>query len=340
MANTVFNNTVLEAQATDLLTTKVNTRSLMTVDASLAESAGMKKTINVYTYTGAAEALAAGVGSTAANRGSIGYTGNDYTVLTIQQAFDYTDEDALKDPQIVEMMMNGATQVMANKLTADFYDAISKTANEHGITGSFSYDGIVDAIATLNVEDESGLFLLINPAQKADIRKDADYTAAQLGEVVYNGQIGTVAGIPVIVSKAVGAGTAYLATTAAVKCFMKKDVEIEQERDADKRTNSVYLRTYYLVSLVDDTKVCFIASNPSTTTTITTKSAGAKTIAGAATTGAVVKVYINGVFDGETTAAASAYSYTAKANLVADDAIKVVAQKTGQIKSIAVATAS
>jgi hypothetical protein len=84
MANTVYNNFVLESKATDLLTTKVNARSLMTIDNDLQESAGMKKTINTYTYTGEAESLAVGAGSTAAKRGSITYSGADYTVLRLQ----------------------------------------------------------------------------------------------------------------------------------------------------------------------------------------------------------------------------------------------------------------
>ena len=69
----------------------------MTIDNSLASEAGMVKTINTYTYTGTAEELAAGVGSTAGSRGSIAYTGHDYTVKMVQQAFDYLDEDFLKD---------------------------------------------------------------------------------------------------------------------------------------------------------------------------------------------------------------------------------------------------
>ncbi len=82
MANTVFNNKVIEAKAKDLLTTSVNTRNLMTVDNTLTQEAGMTKTINVYTYSGTAEELAAGVGNT--NRGSIAYTGTDYTVKMVQ----------------------------------------------------------------------------------------------------------------------------------------------------------------------------------------------------------------------------------------------------------------
>ena len=50
MANTVYSNFVLQDKITDLLTTYVNTRSLMTIDNTLAENAGMKKTINTYTY--------------------------------------------------------------------------------------------------------------------------------------------------------------------------------------------------------------------------------------------------------------------------------------------------
>lgn len=41
MANTVFANYILEDKIKDLLTTSVNHRSLMTIDNSLAEEAGM-----------------------------------------------------------------------------------------------------------------------------------------------------------------------------------------------------------------------------------------------------------------------------------------------------------
>ncbi len=264
MANTVYENVVLESKATDLLTTSVNARSLMTVDTSLEQSAGMTKTVNTYTYTGTAEEVAEGAGNTVT--GSSACVGIDYTVGTIQQVFSYTDEDAMKDPQIVDVSMKGATQVMTNKLTTDFYAALAtenagsiliKTSEfENGTT--IGYEAIVDAIAEMNVEDESQLFLLISPSMKADIRKDADYKAAQMGEVIYNGMIGTIAGIPVIVTKALST-YAILATKEAVYCYMKKDVAVEQERDANKRTNKVYLRTVYVVALKDATKACKIS---------------------------------------------------------------------------------
>ena len=252
MANTVFANKVIEAKAKDLLTTSVNTRSLMAIDNSLVAEPGMTKTINVYTYTGEAEEL--GVGEGNSTRGAVTYNGTDYTVKLVQQAFDYQDEDFMKDNNVVDMGVKGATQLMTNKMTADFIAECDKATLSH--TGAMSYDTIVDAIAKLNTENEAGLFVIINPEQKAELRKDADYVAARMGEVVYNGQVGTIAGIPVIVSKAVD--KAYVMHKDAVKLFMKKDVEVEQERDADTRTNSIYLRSAYIVALVDATKICKI----------------------------------------------------------------------------------
>ena len=259
MANTVYPNKIIESKAKDLLSTAVNTRTLMTTDDSLTQEAGMTKTINVYTYSGTAEELAAGAGNS--NRGSISYVGTDYTVKMVQQAFDYFDEDFMKDNTIVDNMLIGANQVMVNKMTSDFLTECAKaTLKQEFVNGTtISYDVIVDAISKLSLEDESKIFVVIPLSWKAALRKDEDYKAARMGEVVYNGQVGTIAGIPVIASKALDAGdTAYVMTAEAIKLFMKKDVEVEQDRDADHRKNSVYLRTAYICALVDATKICKI----------------------------------------------------------------------------------
>jgi hypothetical protein len=252
MANTVFENKVIEAKAKDLLATAVNTRSLLTIDSSLAETAGMTKTINVYTYTGSAEELEKGAKNT--TRGAISYTGTDYKVKRVQQVFDYFDDDFLTDNTIVDNMLKGANDTMANKMTEDFYAECAKAALSHDASAGFGYDAIVDAIAKLNIEDESKLFVVIPNEWKADLRKDEDYKSARMGEVIYNGQVGTICGIPVIATKATD--VAYVMTTEAVKLFMKKDVQVEQDRDIETKANTVALTTYYVCALVDNTKIC------------------------------------------------------------------------------------
>lgn len=254
MANTVFENKVIEAKATDLLTTSINARSMMTVDASLTESEGMTKTINVYTYTGKVEKLADGAKNS--TRGSIAFVGTDYTVQRAQQVFDYTDSDFMKDSNVVDMSLEGANALMANELTADFYAECEKATLEHS-AAAIGYEAVVDAIAKLNIEDESKLFVVIPTAWKAEIRKDEDYKNARMGEVVYNGQVGTIAGIPVVATNAL-TDEAYVMTAEAVKLFMKKDVEVEQDRDVETKTNTVVLTTYYICALVNQNKICRI----------------------------------------------------------------------------------
>ena len=253
MANTVFDNKVIEARAKELLTTSLNFRSLMTIDNSLAETEGMVKTINVYTYTGKVEKLADGAKNTV--RGAISYTGKDYRVQRAQQVFDYLDSDFLKDSNVVDYSLKGANELMTNEMTADFITEAQKASLTHE-AATFGYEAIVDAIAKLQVEDESKLFVLAPIEWKAELRKDEDYKTARMGEVVYTGQTGTIAGIPVIFSKAVE--EAYVMSPEAIKLFLKKDVEVEQDRDIETKTNTVALTSYYICALVDETKICKI----------------------------------------------------------------------------------
>ena len=255
MANTVYDNKIIEAKAKDLLTTAVNTRSLMTIDNDLAETAGMTKVINTYTYTGEAEELANGEGNTV--RGALAFVGNEYKVKRVQANFDYTDDDFMADNTVVDNGVAGATAILKNKMNADFFAECAKATLK--VTGTLGYDAIVDAIGELNVEDESKIFVVIPNDWKAQLRKDEDYKTARMGEVVYSGQVGTICGIPVVATKAL-TNAAYVMTPEAVKLFMKKDVNAGTDRDEDTTVNSVYIRAYYIAALVDATKICKISA--------------------------------------------------------------------------------
>ena len=254
MANTIFENKVIEAKATDLLTTSVNARSLMTVDTSLAENEGQTKTVAVYQYTGKVEKLADGAKNSV--RGALTHTSVDYKVQRAQQVFDYSDSDYQKDNSIVDIGLEGANALMANEMTADFYTEAAKASLEHS-AAAFGYEAIVDAIAKMNIEDESKLFVVIPTAWKAEIRKDEDYKNAQAGSVIYNGQVGTVAGIPVIATNALE-DEAYVMTNEAIHLIMKEDVEVEQDRDVETKTNTIVLSAYYICALRNQNKICRI----------------------------------------------------------------------------------
>ena len=258
--NVVYDNFVLENKFKDILETKLDAIKFMTVDTDLQGVEGMKKTINTYSYEGAVQAVEEGATNT--ERGKVTFIGKDYNVKVKQQVFDYTDEQAMKDKNVVEVGVKGSAIEMVNDLNNDFFTEIAKTTTLHSHSGALSYDVIVDAIEKMNIEDETGLFLLIGNDLKAQIRKDADFKASRLGEILYHGQIGDICGVPVAVSKKVPKNTAYLATKEAVTCFVKKQNEVEQDRDKEKRINTVITRKVALVALTDATKAVKITVTP------------------------------------------------------------------------------
>lgn len=253
MANIVYQNYVLEAKLEDLLATRLDTKTLMSIDNSLTETAGMIKKINTYHYDGTVERLGKGEANTV--RGALTYTTKQYEVGVAQQTYDYYDEEFMQDPNVLDKGIEGASTTMVNHMTNDFFREIALATLEQTYADTITYDTVVDAIQLMNLEDESGLFLLIGTDLKADIRKDPDFKSKELGKIIADGAIGTISGVPVIVSKAVPADTAYLATREAVTLFTKKNSEVEQVRDAEHRQNTVVMRKVNLVALTDATKV-------------------------------------------------------------------------------------
>lgn len=250
MAHTIYENFVLENKIEDLLTTGIDMNAYMTADYSLSENAGMKKVINVYTASGNVEDLAMGQGNTADIE--VAFTPVEYEVGVTQGRFPYYDEQEMTDPMVVETGLKGLADKMTNDLTAKAIAAMGETNLE--IDVDWSFDSIVDAIAKMDSESEDGLFLMVAPAQKAVLRKNLGQDLKYAEGFARTGYIGSVCGVPVIVSKAVPAGTGFLATKDAVTCFVKKGTEIEQDRDIDTRKNIIVARKVMLVALTNGTK--------------------------------------------------------------------------------------
>lgn len=259
MAHQVYENVVLSNRINDILTTEVNLNNYMTIDNSLAENAGMKKKVITYTSTGNVEALGMGQGNTSSLEVTKSET--EYEVKTYQGKFAFYDEEEMTDPMVADTGLKHSADNMVNTFTANAVAEFEK-ATLSIAPKAWSFDAVVDAIAEMNLENETGLFLLISPADKASFRKalkdDLSYSEAY----VRTGYIGNVCGVPVIVSKAIPEGKGYLATKDAVTCFIKKDTETEYERDADTRNNSYWVRKVAVVALTDATKVVKITITP------------------------------------------------------------------------------
>ena len=252
MAHKVYENVVLSNKVNDILTTQVDLNSYMTIDTSLTENAGMKKIVNTYTASGEVEELAMGQGNSTAIE--VSFPPTEYDVKTYQGKFAFYDEQEMTDPMVVEVGLDGSAKTMINTFTEKAIAEFEKATLEVP-TAAWSFNTVVDAIAKMNLESEEGLFLLISPADQAAVRKALKDDLKYSEGFVRTGYIGSVCGVPVIVSKAVPANKGYLATKEAVSVFIKKDTETEYERDADTRKNSYWIRKVAVVALTDATKV-------------------------------------------------------------------------------------
>lgn len=260
MAHAIYQNFVLENKLEDLLTTHIDMNQFATQDTSLVEEAGMTKKINQYTSTGNVEDLAMGAGNT--QEIEVSFTQVPYTVGVTQGRFAYYDEQEMTDPMVVDAGLYGLATRMTNDLTAKIIAELDKATLTYDASATgLTFNAIVDAIAKFPHEDaEDGLFILINRADLAGLRKNLKDELKYVEAFARTGYIGSVCGVPVYVSDAVPAKKAFLATKEAVTVFTKKGSETEQERDANIRKNTVYARKVMLVALTDATRVVEIAT--------------------------------------------------------------------------------
>lgn len=254
--HTLYDNFVLEKKMTDLLNTKLEARSLMTIDTSLTELDGMKKTVHKYTYSATVEKLAKGAKNTDAAKGKVVYTSSNYEVQRYQQTFIYNDMDVMKDPFMLDVATTGAATIMSNEIKVEYFTELGKITNTTTWpkAAAFGYDNVVDALAIIDQEVEEGMFIIMNSNQRAEIRKDPDFKAAKQGEILYTGQFGAVSGVPVLFSKLVPNDTVYITSNDAVKFFVKEEGRVEQSHDVETKDNTVVYDRFGLVALVDETK--------------------------------------------------------------------------------------
>jgi hypothetical protein len=251
MAHELYTNQVIENKMTDQVNSALDANALFTRDDSLTTEAGLKKVINKYTYTGTVEKLAKGAKNT--TKGNVTFIPSEYTIERYQQTFEYNDMDVMQDPYILDVATSGAATVMANDIKAQYFNELRKISKSHPYT-ALSYDVIVDALAEIGREVETDMFVVMGIDGRAAIRKDADFKASRQGEILYTGQFGTIAGVPVLFSKLCGAGEAFITAKDQVKFFVKNAGTVEQDRDIETKDNTVVYDRHGVMALVDETK--------------------------------------------------------------------------------------
>ena len=252
MSHVIYDNFYLSNEVEDQYNSHLNLQAFCTVDNSLVGQAGMKRKINVYQATDGTEVLEMGEGNSKSIE--VSYAEKEYEILLAQNRFDYYDEQAMIDPMLVPVGTRHMGTDMFNHVNADIF-AEFKKATLAVTASAFNFDAFVDAMAKLNVENEPNTFAFVHPEDMAKIRKALKDDLKYVSEFSKNGYVGTIGcGTNLYLKKDATPGEIIMATRDAVTLFNKKGVEIEQERDANIRKNSVWSRKYYLAALTDATK--------------------------------------------------------------------------------------
>ena len=261
MSHKIYPNSYLSNEVEDQYNSHLDLQQFCNVDKSLVGTAGMIRKINVYTATDGTEKLAMGAGNTKSIE--VGYAEKEYEILLAQNRFDYFDEQDMTDPMLVPTGTRHMGTDMFNTVNADIFAEFRKATLESP-SAAFDFGAFVDAQAKLNLENLEGvsIFGFVCAADMAKIRKALKDDLKYVSEFSKNGYVGTVGcGTNLYLKKDATPGEIIVATKDAVTLFNKKGVEIEQERDANIRKNSIWSRKYYLVALTDATKAVKITLN-------------------------------------------------------------------------------
>ena len=260
MAIQTIPNQVIEGKITDIVNSYLDMRGLFTVDTSLVTAAGLSKRIYKYTYTGTVEKLAKGAKNTV--KGAVGLTYEDYDVERYQQTYEYNDMDVMADPNIVNVLSDGAGKAMANEIKSEYFTELAKISNSATCAaGASLYEAVVDAVAELPKAaelDTQELFIIMGADGRARVRKDELFEASKQGEMLYSGQFGTISGIPCLFSNLVPTGKVYVTEKNAVTFFVKKEGSVEQDRDIESKDNTVVYERHGVIALTDDTRSTII----------------------------------------------------------------------------------
>lgn len=285
MAQTKIANLVNPQVMADMISAtlpkKIKFSPIAKIDTTLVGRPGDTITVPKYAYIGDAADVAEGE---AMDTALLTASTTTVKVKKAGKAIELTDESLLSgygDPA-----GEGAKQLsmsIASKVDNDCLDILyTAPLVYNGSAGQIGYEGLVkaDAIFGDESDDAKAKVVYIHPDQEQTIRLDGVFMDKnKYGlDLVMNGAIGKIAGMEVKKSKKVKKDESgnwmnpivILATEdpneapeaddfatedAAITIYMKRDVEVESDRDILKKTTVVSADEHYGVALSNDSKV-------------------------------------------------------------------------------------
>jgi N4-gp56 family major capsid protein len=240
-----------------------------TIDTTLSGRAGDTITVPKYTYIGDATDVAEGAEATLAKLGTEEST---YQVKKVMNAVELTDEAVLSGyGNPVGAVTTQLANSVASKIDADCIDVLQTADNAYTAGAVISYEGVVNAIDLFNEELNTEKVMFVNPKQVTQLRLDENFISADKynNDVVMKGEIGMIANTRIVPSRRVAAKSGVYACpivqletdertqddVPALTIFVKRDTNVETERNTLSRTTDISIDKHYVAALTNATKV-------------------------------------------------------------------------------------
>ena len=252
------------------LTKAIKVTPFAKIDNTLQGRAGDTITVPKFQYIGDAEDLAEGVN---ADKTKLETTSAPYVIKKAVKQVELTDEAVLSGyGNPVGETNSQLAKAIASKVDNDVMDALKGAQLGKTFETGISYNNVVDAIDVLEEEENVEKVMFIHPHQVSELRKDENFISNDKynNNVIMRGEIGMIANTRIVSSKKAinSEGTLYLNPivelkaesqtgdeTAAVTIFMKRNVNIETQRELNNYTTLIGADEHYVAALTDESKV-------------------------------------------------------------------------------------
>ncbi|MEQ6856078.1 N4-gp56 family major capsid protein [Lysinibacillus capsici] len=256
MANMV-NPEVLKDMISAELDKAIRFAPLARVDRTLVGRAGNTVTVPRFEYIGDAVDVEEGEEIPVK---TLSTSTQQATIKKAGIAVELSDETLLSGHgDIVGESVKQIRDSIANKIDNDALEALATTTLASNATGELTVDVVEAAQDLFNDEDQEDMVLICSPKHAAQLRKDAaqDWArASELGDnILVTGVFGEVLGAQVVRSKKLdNTNTAYLVKRGALAIYLKRDVEVESDRDILTKSTVISADEHYGVVLEDESK--------------------------------------------------------------------------------------
>ena len=273
MAMTSINDLVNPKVMADMISAKIEKKIVVApfakVDDTLVGVAGDTIVVPQYSYIGDASDVAEG---DAVETTTLVTTTTEATIKKAMKAVELSDEAVLSGyGNPIGETNNQLAAAIAAKVDNDAMDALQTATTVYEASGAISYDGIIDAIDKFGEETNCQKVMFVHPSQLTQLRHDEDFISAEkyTGDVIMSGEIGMIANTRIVPSKKVPLSNGkYVCPivkiendketddeTPALTIYLKRDTNVEMERQTLRRVTDISVDKFYTVVLSNAGKV-------------------------------------------------------------------------------------